>query len=81
MIWNIIKGVGKLIIAAGDQAEKNHGRLVETEAKFEKRSDKELIEVMKDDSTFGATRTDKHAAFKVLKSRGYNPKELKDMMS
>ena len=63
--------VSKAASAVGEAAKEQQRRKQEMIARLESKSDDQLKKIIKDDSFFGSTDTEKNIARKILRNRGY----------
>ena len=63
--------VSKAASAVGEAAKEQQRKQREMIARLESKSDEQLKKIIKDDSFFGSSDTEKTIARKILRNRGY----------
>ena len=63
--------VSKAASAVGEAAKEQQRKQREMIARLESKSDDQLKKIIKDDSFFGSTDTEKNIAREILRNRGY----------
>lgn len=72
-VFNVVKDVATVFVDAVE-TKANENR--EVTNSLSKKSDKELLETVKDDGVFGASSLERTKAAQMLKEKGYTDKDL-----
>lgn len=72
-VFNVVKNVTTVFVDAVETKANENREVTES---LSKKSDKELLETVKDDGVFGASSLERAKAAKMLKEKGYTDKDL-----
>lgn len=72
--FQVAKDVGT---SAANSINEKANEIRQLKEKYESMSDDELIRIVNSDGFFGKSSTEKGVAFSTLKSRGYNPDDMR----
>lgn len=76
-LWKVISGIGKflfeIIEEGGQKAQEDRAQTEAFKSEMKNYDNEQLVEILKDNGVFGASKPKRRAAFLILKERGVIP--------